>query len=87
MTLLMLKYTVEVKDERKNNILDRKMNEREVTMIYDHLVVFIRQHGPVEIRRFRCQHALVKIWPAPVFSCLCFMNLSVLLAALLKNKA
>ena len=63
------------------------MNEREGTMIYDHLVVFIRQHGPVEIRRFRCQHALVKIWPAPVFSCLCFMNLSVLLAALLKNKA
>ena len=43
-------------------------------MIYDHLIVFIR-HGPVEIRRFRCQHQLLKIWPAPVFSCLCFMNL------------
>jgi hypothetical protein len=33
------------------------MNQREDSMIYDHLVVFIR-HDPVEIRRFRCQHTL-----------------------------
>ena len=33
------------------------MNKREDSMIYDHLVVFIR-HDPVEIRRFRCQHTL-----------------------------
>ena len=35
------------------------MNTREGSMIYDHLIVFIR-HGPVEIRRFRCQHTLLK---------------------------
>ena len=35
------------------------MNKREGFMIYDHLVVFIWL-GPVEIRRFRCQHALLK---------------------------
>ena len=62
------------------------MNEREDSIIYDHLIVFIR-HGPVEIRRFRCQHALLKILPAPVFSCLCFMYFNVLLAALLRNQA
>ena len=68
----------------KNN-LRPEMNKQEDSMIYDHLIVFIR-HGPVEIRRFRCQHALLKIWPAPVFSCLCFMNFNVLLAALLRNQ-
>ena len=85
MTLLTLKYTVEVEDERQKIIWDRKMNKREDSMIYDHLIVFIR-HGPVEIRRFRCQHALLKIWPAPVFSCLCFMNFNVLLVALPVNQ-
>ena len=76
MTLLTLKYTIEVEDERQKINWDLKMNKRENYMIYDHLVVFIR-HGPVEIRRFRSQHALVKIWPAPAFSCLCFMNFRV----------
>ena len=55
--IMTLKYTVEGEDERKKNIWDRKMNKREDSMIYDHLVVFIR-HDPVEIRRFRCQHTL-----------------------------
>ena len=43
-----------------------KMNKRKGSMIYDHLVVFIR-HGPVEIRRFMLRHGPVEIWPAPVF--------------------
>ena len=62
------------------------MNKRDGPMIYDHVAVFIRR-GPVEIRRFRLRHGPVEIWPALVFSCLCFMNLTALLAALPGNHA
>jgi hypothetical protein len=43
-----LKYQVEGEDERKKYILDQKMNQREVSVMYDHLFVFIR-HDTAEI--------------------------------------
>ena len=47
--VMMLKYQVEGKDEYIKLFWDRKMNQREVSVVYDHLVVFIR-HDPAEIR-------------------------------------
>ena len=46
---MMLKYKVEGEDERKKQIWDQKMNQREISVLYDYLVVFIR-HDLAEIR-------------------------------------
>ena len=47
--IMTLKYQVEVEDERKKNIWDRKMNQRDDSVHYGHLDVFIR-HDLAEIR-------------------------------------
>ena len=47
--IMTLKYQVEDEDERKNKIWDRKMNQRDKTVYYGHLDVFIR-HDLAEIR-------------------------------------
>ena len=47
--IMMLKYQVEVEDERKKKIWDRKMNQRDDSVHYGHLDVFIR-HDLADIR-------------------------------------
>ena len=47
--IMTLKYQVEVEDERKKKIWDRKMNQRDDSVQYGHSDVFIR-HDPAEIR-------------------------------------
>ena len=47
--IMTLKYQVEGEGERKKYFKNRKTNQREVSVVYDHLVVFIR-HDPAEIR-------------------------------------
>ena len=47
--IMTLKYQVEVENERKKNIWDRKMNQRDDSVHYGHLDVFIR-HDLAEIR-------------------------------------
>ena len=46
--IMTLKYQVEDEDERKKNIWDRKMNQRDDSVQYGHSDVFIR-HDPAEI--------------------------------------
>ena len=47
--IMTLKYQVEVEDERKKNIWDRKMNQRDDSVHYGHVDVVIR-HDLAEIR-------------------------------------
>ena len=47
--IMTLKYPVECKYERKKYFWIRKTNQREVSVIYDHLDVYIR-YDPAEIR-------------------------------------
>jgi hypothetical protein len=59
-------------DERKKYFRNRKMNLREANMNYGTFVVFIR-HDSAEIWGFWYELTLgierLKLWPAPVFSC------------------
>ena len=47
--IMVLKYQVGGEDERKKQIWDQKMNQSEISVLYDYLVVIIR-HDLAEIR-------------------------------------